>query len=228
MAPAQFRQNCSDQGEQPVLSAENRMDATNQTPAQTRPARTWVSLGLLVAVILVYLLLVTNRARQPLGTDGPAIGKQLRHLELAGLTGDAESVSLESLRGKVVLVNYWGTWCPPCVRELPEIEAIGRRFAKREDFRLLAVSCGQGGDEAVETLRSETEQFLAARQSSLATYVDPGADSRRAMHVLLNVPIAYPTTLLLDREGTIRGLWQGYVPRAADEMEAEIEKLLVE
>ncbi len=183
-------------------------------------------MSLLVAVILVYVLLVTRRSHEPLGTVGPAIGKRLAHLELAGLTGGAGAVLLEELHGKVVLVNYWGTWCPPCVRELPEIEDIGERFAGRDDFRLLAVSCGQGTDENLETLRDETERFLAARGSKLSTYVDPDASSRRAMNIVLGVPIAYPTTVLLDREGRIRGLWQGYDPRAAGEMEAEIEKLL--
>ncbi len=202
------------------------MEATDRTPTQRQPSRTWISLALLVAVILVYVLLVTNRSHEPLGTVGPAIGKRLPHLELAGLTGGARAVSGEALLGNVVLVNYWGTWCPPCVRELPEIAGIGERFAGRDDFRLLAVSCGQGADENLETLREETERFLAARGSKLSTYVDPGASSRRAMNVVLGVPIAYPTTVLLDREGRIRGLWQGYDPRAAEEMEAEIEQLL--
>lgn len=204
------------------------MDATNPAQSRTSPGRKWISLGLLVAVVLVYVLLVTNRSREPLGTIGPAIGKRLTHFELQPLTGDAAAISLDSLRGKVVLVNYWGTWCPPCVRELPEIEAIGERFAKRDDFIFFAVSCGQGADENAIVLREETERFLKARGSKLATYTDPAASSRRAMNIVLNVPIAYPTTLLIDREARIRGLWQGYDPRAAREMEAEIEKLLAE
>ena len=204
------------------------MDATNPTQTAARPAGRWIALLLLVAVSLVYVLLVTNRSREPLGTVSPAIGRRLAHLELVGLTGESGAVSLEELRGKVALVNYWGTWCPPCVRELPEIEAIGKRFAGRKDFWLLAVSCGQGADENVETLRDETERFLAGRGSELATYVDPGATSRQAMNVVLGVPLAYPTTVLVDRAGKIRGLWQGYHPRAAEEMEAEIERLLQE
>ena len=140
------------------------MDATNRTQTARQPGRKWISLGLLVAVILVYVLLVTGRSREPLGTVGPAIGNRLTHLELVSLTGDVgKAVSLKDLGGKVVLVNYWGTWCPPCVRELPQIEAIGERFAGREDFRLLAVSCGQGADEDFQTLREETEHFLDAR-----------------------------------------------------------------
>lgn len=203
------------------------MDATNRTQTAAQPGRKWISLGLLVAVILVYVLLVTGRSREPLGTVGPAIGNRLTHLELVSLTGDVgKAVSLKDLGGKVVLVNYWGTWCPPCVRELPQIEAIGERFAGREDFRLLAVSCGQGADEDFQTLREETERFLDARGSTLATYVDPGASSRQAMNVVLGVPIAYPTTVLLDRTSRICGLWQGYDPRAAEEMETEIQKLL--
>ena len=202
------------------------MDATNLTQSRRSPGRSWISLALLVAVILVYVVLVTNRAREPVGTVGPSIGKRLPNLELVRLTGGDEAVSLDELAGKIVLLNYWGTWCPPCIRELPEIEALGEQFAERDDFRLLAVSCGQGADENLEVLREETDRFLQARGSKLATYVDPGAHSRQAMSVVLGVQIAYPTTVLLDREGRIRGLWQGYDPRAVKEMRAEIEKLL--
>ncbi len=202
------------------------MDATNKPVARPARPRRWTSLLLLATVIVVYLVLVNNRSREPLGTVGPAIGKRLPHLDLIGLTDETRPVSLADLNGKIVLINYWGTWCPPCVRELPEIEAIGQRFAKHGDFRLLAVSCGQGGDEDLLTLREDTERFLQARGSRLAAYADPEASSRRAMNLVLGVPLGYPTTLLLDRAGRIRGLWQGYDSRAADEMEATIATLL--
>jgi thiol-disulfide isomerase/thioredoxin len=183
---------------------------------------------MLVAVILIYLVLVTSQPAGQVGLVGPWLGARLPHLTLLALTGNAEAVTLHELRGKVVLVNYWGTWCPPCVREFPEIEALGQRFAGRADFQLIPVSCGQGANDDLESLRLQTQQFLEVRNSHLATYADPGASSRQAMSVILDLQIAYPTTVLLDGQGRIRGLWLGYDPRAVKEMEAGIEKLLGE
>ena len=205
------------------------MDA-NTPPAEAapRPVRYWISLALVAAVIFVYVLLMTRRTPSPLGTVGPAIGRRLEVLELQPLTGDAQPVSSSDLAGRVTLVNYWGTWCPPCIREFPDIVEILERYGDRDDFRLYAVSCGQGSDPEIGGLRDETETFLASRGASLPTYADQEGVSRQAMTLLLGVPMGYPTTLVLDRDGVIRGFWQGYVPRAADEMAAMIEELLAE
>ncbi len=205
------------------------MDATGEgaTPS-ARPTSFWVSLAVLAAVIFVYVLLMTNRGRTPQGTTGPAIGRGLAYLQLEPLTSADPAVTLKDLQGRVSLINFWGTWCPPCIRELPQIVELAERFSDREDFRLYAVSCGQGSDEQLDPLREQTEAFLEARGTNLPTYADQNAATRQAMTIKLGVSIAYPTTLILDRAGTIRGFWQGYQGRAVDEMGSVVEQLLDE
>jgi thiol-disulfide isomerase/thioredoxin len=208
------------------------MDATQPAPAERKPtaARSWISLLVLVAAILVYVAVVGGPRRGPMGTEGPSIGRHLPYLQLEPLTGDSKAVSLDDLAGRVTLLNYWGTWCPPCIREFPEIVQLGARFAARPDFRLYAVSCGgEGNDSDLNQLAHETRQFLESNRVELPTYADRNAASRRAMTVALDLAggqMAYPTTIVLDRDSTIRGLWQGYDPRAAREMAALIESLL--
>ncbi len=202
------------------------MDATNPPPGQARPARFWISLALLSAVVLVYVVLMNQRGGEPTGTTGPAIGRRLSYLRLEPLTGDPAPVTLDDLNGRVTLINFWGTWCPPCIRELPDIVDLGQRFADREAFRLYAVSCGPENDPQIDELREPTLTFLSAREMTLPTYADPQAATRSAMSVKLDIPIAYPTTLVLDREGIVRGCWQGYDARAAGDMEKLIEQLL--
>jgi thiol-disulfide isomerase/thioredoxin len=150
----------------------------------------------------------------------------LGYLQLAGLTGGASPRTLDDLQGRVTLLNFWGTWCPPCIRELPQIVDISQRFAKDADFQLLAVSCGQGRDEDLGTLGAETEAFLQGRGVTLPSYADPQGATRQAMTLLLNVEMGYPTTLILDRQGVIRGFWQGYDPDAGKEMATLLEDLL--
>jgi thiol-disulfide isomerase/thioredoxin len=206
---------------------------TNATKPRTglagRSAGFWITLAVLAAAIFAYVMLVTRPANGPSGATGPAVGRRLGYLELEGLTGGAPSVSYDDLRGRVTLLNYWGTWCPPCVREFPDIVALADKFAAHDDFRLYAVSCGQGDDRDLNELRAETESFLEAAESKLPTYADLNGASRRAMATQLGLDgMAYPTTLLIDRQAVIRGFWVGYNPSAADEMARLIQQLLDE
>ncbi|HET6437644.1 MAG TPA: TlpA disulfide reductase family protein [Anaeromyxobacter sp.] len=104
------------------------------------------------SIVLAVLLAAACRRAGPLpqpaadfgieaapGEDAPAI-------ELAGL--DGARVSLQSLRGQVVFVNFWATWCPPCREEMPGMMALGRELAARHPgrFKMLAVSVDDGWD----------------------------------------------------------------------------------
>jgi thiol-disulfide isomerase/thioredoxin len=206
------------------------MDATDSPPShQPRPVSYWVILAALAGGIFLYVALVTRPGNPPRGDEGPAVGHPLAYLQLEGLTGDARRVALEDLRGRVTLLNYWGTWCPPCIQEFPHIVELARKYSSSDDFRLYAVSCGTGHDESLDELRAETESFLESRQASLPTYSDQHAASRTAMVQQFSLgDMAYPTTLILDRAGVIRGFWIGYDHRAPDAMESLIEDLLAE
>jgi len=210
------------------------MDATNDPKTGSASHRTWpwMSLVVVAAAILVYLILVGGPVRRPPGTQGTAIGRSLAYFRLEPLTGDSQAVSLDDLQGRVTLVNYWGTWCPPCRREFPEIVELANTYAKSPDFRLYAVSCGgSDNDEDTGALRSETEQFLESKHVSLPTYADQNAASRRALTVVLDEEghgFAYPTTFIVDRKGVIRGFWRGYDASATREMAELVERLLEE
>lgn len=204
------------------------MNATKPQSAPQRGTgiRLWIFLALVAALVFGYLL-VGGRSRVPSGTEGPAIGRHLPYLQLEGLTGGAKSVSLDDLTGRVTLLNYWGTWCPPCRREFPHIVDLAEKFGGHDDFRLYAVSCGQGSDESPDALRGETAAFLKSNQVSLPTFADQNAASRQAMTVALGLDgFGYPTTLVLDRQGVIRGFWVGYEPGTEREMQSLIEELL--
>jgi peroxiredoxin len=96
--------------------------------------------------------------------------------------------SLQALRGKVVLVNFWATWCPPCRREMPDMQALYERFGPR-GLVILAIS----DEEAVKV-----GDFAAAQKYTFPILLDPG----REVHDLFAVE-GIPKSFLYGRDGRL-------------------------
>ncbi len=109
--------------------------------------KTWILIFLFVTgVIILFFLNVKDMnlliSRQPeigIGTKAP-------DFSFPGL--DGQMISLSDYKGKVVLVNIWATWCPPCVSEMPSMEKLYNRF-KKDNFEILAVSIDALGAKSV-------------------------------------------------------------------------------
>ncbi|MCE9544166.1 MAG: TlpA family protein disulfide reductase [Planctomycetia bacterium] len=205
------------------------MESTDLAPRPAQPKRSlafWFVLAAVVAAIYVYREWAGPSLKDQ-GSNSPVIGQPLLVLDLQGLTGGAKDVSLADLKGKVTLVNFWGVWCPPCRQELPHIAALQRAFAARDDFRLLAVSCASPYEQlSLEELREGTDEFLTEQKLQLPTYADLKGVSRTSVGMVLGTQSlpGYPTTVLLDGQGTIRGVWVGY----ASGYEKDMKRVIVE
>ncbi len=103
--------------------------------------------------------------------------------------GDGARRSLADFRGRVILLNLWATWCGPCKREMPELDALQARLGG-DRFLVLALSQDRGGAKVI------APYFRANKLDNLAVYVDGSLKSARA----LGVP-GLPTTILIDRGG---------------------------
>lgn len=108
------------------------------------------------------------------------------------------TVSLSQLRGKIVVLNFWATWCPPCVEEMPSLVQLQRKF-KNTDVTVLAVSVDEDADAYHKFLKDHGIDFLTVR--------DPGPKSNKGV----SAPVAsrygtykFPETYILDRKGVIR------------------------
>lgn len=99
-----------------------------------------------------------------------------------------KSWNLRSLRGKVVLVNFWATWCPPCRKEMPDLDALYQRF-QEQGFVILAIS-----DEDI----AKVTPFIAERKISYPILLDPG----RKVNDLFRVE-GIPKSFVYDREGKL-------------------------
>jgi peroxiredoxin len=99
---------------------------------------------------------------------------------------EGRSWHLRELRGKVVLVNFWATWCPPCRKEMPDLEALYDRF-RDQGFVVLAISDEEPG---------KVTPFIAERKVSYPVMLDPG----RKVHELYQVE-GIPKSFVYDRDG---------------------------
>jgi thiol-disulfide isomerase/thioredoxin len=104
---------------------------------------------------------------------------------LADLAG--KKWTLSALRGKVVLVNFWATWCPPCRQEMPDLEALQQRFGDR--FVILAISDEEAG---------KVQPFVAERKLSFPVLLDRGGKVTQQMRVA-----GIPKSFVYDRSGKL-------------------------
>ena len=116
-----------------------------------------------------------------------------------------EPVSSESTKGKVVLINFWATWCPPCRKELPQVAALGKEFDADEDFQLITVSCGQ---QDFDSAKEASVGMLEKAKLDVPTYFDPDATILRQWQERTGNAMI-PITLVLDREGKTSAYWIG-------------------
>ncbi len=114
-------------------------------------------------------------------------GEPFPEVVLPGL--DRDDLSLSQLRGKVVVLNVWATWCPPCRRELPSLQRLGE-LLDRERFRVVGLS--------VDDNRHEPREYLIDRKIKLESYIDLDMSIANRLGV-----VVFPDTFLIGRDGRL-------------------------
>lgn len=157
-----------------------------------------------------------DKAGQPAQdrSEGSAIGQPAP--ALAGKTIDGQPLSLQDLRGQVVLVNVWATWCKPCTTELPELARLHRELSP-QGFSVLGVSIDKR--QVLPKVRSEVARY----QLGYPVLFDPES---RAVHPW-NVH-GYPTSVLVGRDGTIRWRRDGMIHPNDPELAKQLETALAQ
>ncbi|MEE8453057.1 MAG: TlpA disulfide reductase family protein [Thermoguttaceae bacterium] len=204
--------------------------STPSAPASDDPLTRrsqWSNWTVMAMLVLCFFVIYYVSPRLGSIFRGDDTGKELSQLDLQPLIGDQPSVALSDLTGRVVLLNFWGTWCPPCRVEFPHLAALREKFLDQTAFRLLSVSCGPGGPEDLDSLRQQTNLFLQQTGIRMPIYADPDFASRKAVDELIGFE-GYPTTLIIGRRGNIRGTWVNFTPGDEVEMETLVAELLAE
>ncbi|GIK34592.1 MAG: hypothetical protein AMXMBFR45_11280 [Gammaproteobacteria bacterium] len=168
-----------------------------QLPNRARPA--------LAALAVTLLMLPGLAPAAPASAPAPEFSLPARS------GGD---VSLSSLRGQVVLVNFWATWCGPCRKEMPLLEQIYQRY-KGLGFTLLAVNVEEDSGGADQWLRDTPVSFPVL------------FDRDNRVSKLYQVT-AMPSTVIIDRKGQVRFIHYGYTPGTENEYQDQVRSLIRE
>ncbi|MDB5047230.1 MAG: Thioredoxin-like protein [Fibrobacteres bacterium] len=161
---------------------------------------------------LSLLCLALGLAAAATGASGPRPGSPAPEFNLPDLNRARNAVSLKSLEGKVVLVDFWASWCPPCRKTLPQ---LGGMRVRHPSLVVLAVSEDEDRAKAMEFLkpRDTSLVFLHDEKKSAAADFDLGG---------------MPSLYLIDKKGTLRFRHDGYSERDAKAIESEIKVLMGE
>jgi thiol-disulfide isomerase/thioredoxin len=145
----------------------------------------------------------------PLGaapsTDAPDI-------TLTALSG--KTLRIADLRGKVVLLDFWASWCVPCRKSFPAVDALHRELEPK-GLVVIAVN--------VDEQQKNAFTFLERYPHTMAIAFDPRGEVAQAFNLQ-----AMPSTLIVDRSGHIRFTHMGYTEKTIDQFRAEALRLLAE
>jgi peroxiredoxin len=129
-------------------------------------------------------------------------------------TANGDTVRLADLKGRVVLVDFWASWCAPCKTSFPALDALFREYRER-GVEVLAVN--------VDEQRHNADAFLAERPYALTVLFDPSGASAEAFGVE-----GMPSSFIVDREGAIRFTHMGYSGSVEASYRQELDQLLSE
>ncbi|MBY9077326.1 redoxin domain-containing protein [Paenibacillus sp. HN-1] len=132
------------------------------------------------------------------GAKEPAESGKLRAPDFSLKDLNGRQVSLADYKGKIVVLNFWTTWCTICKKEMPELDQASSILQKRDDVVLLAVNTG----EDPETVK----QYMKDNAYTLPVLLDPDSTLFKAFGLR-----AYPTTIVILRDGTVYGGVEGAI-----------------
>lgn len=179
-------------------------------------------LGVVVAGLVIF---VNPRSEEDQGLEALIHG-ELAGFELAQAVNPApktaffnaagDKLTLADFAGKVVLVNLWATWCAPCLKEMPTLDALQAALGG-DDFEVLAISVDAGGAE-------KSQAYLdRLGVSHLNLYVEPSFKINREVEAF-----GLPATLLFDREGHLVGRMAGPAEWDAKEVQTLVRHVMAQ
>ena len=188
--------------------------------------------GLTLAGALVYYNFidkppVVEEQNPPEGTDDPEapqpgnrVGKLCYDYELSFVEG-SEAVKISDLRGKVVVINFWGTWCTPCVAELPHFNEVAAQY--KDDVVVVAIHSTESLPDAPRYI---AQYYPDSDMLFVHDEVNPSNPQTDDYYTKLGGKGAYPMTLVLDENGVITFKLMGSLTK--DELEAAVLDAIAE
>lgn len=184
----------------------------------TKKQRSWIYTGTFIALIALFFIINNNTNGE--SEEGPyppdyvptsqGVVKKAPNFELKSI--DGKMVNLADYRGKVVIVDFWATWCPPCRRGIPDLISLKKAYASK-GVEVIGIS--------VDDSRTIGEVPTFAKDQKInypVVYVDQSvADAYGGIESI-------PTTFIIDKKGNIAAHFVGLVPK--ESLAAQLDKLI--
>jgi cytochrome c biogenesis protein CcmG, thiol:disulfide interchange protein DsbE len=179
--------------------------APSQRNSRCRAAVFWVLVAVSVVAISAGLwqLRVNHQALAAESAPAAVAGTGQAAANFRLMAVDGKQVQLSDLRGKVVLLNFWATWCPPCKAEMPDLEALYREYGSQQNFMILGVD--------VEESQAAVSAFAQQNGLSFLLLLDSQGTVSNGVYPIRSLP----TSMIIDREGKIRDMWIGQISQSA-------------
>jgi len=154
---------------------------------------------------LTLLILILNAGDVPIFSSPIGRGEIAPDFTLLSL--DGQPFSLEAMRGKPILINFWATWCDPCQEEMPLLESTGAKH----DAGLVLIGINQGDKEA------DVKEFVEKEKITFSILLD----EKTKVGDLYGVS-GYPTSIFIDKNGIIQAIYLGELTPAQLEQNLEL------
>jgi peroxiredoxin len=173
--------------------------------------RTLLTIAFAVSIAVVGVVFLKSLAPPASPSGSLAFLSAAPNLEIADREG--KKLDLSKTKGKLVLIHFWATWCPPCVEEVPALSRFWERYKGRDDIELYAISV----DKDWKTI----DAFSKKNPNRLPLYIDPTASTAKRFGTT-----QYPETYIVNKNGRVLERIPGAVSWDDPEVRKRIEQLL--
>ncbi len=180
-------------------------------PSPSRPSRTALALAMSSVALAIALVWFAPGIDDHEHLEGGAVAGSPAPLDFTLKDMNGADVELDSFEGKVVLINFWATWCTPCKAEIPDLVAMQEKY--KDDFVVLGISV----DDTAEQIKPYAVEYKV-------NYPMLVGNKRLDVQDALGPLGAVPVSILVDREGIIALKHTGIFTR--EQLETEIRSLL--
>ncbi len=147
----------------------------------------------------------------PFSVSAISVGDTVPSFKARTIDG-SKSLALDDYRGKVVLIDFWASWCPPCLKSLPKYNDL-RREIGTTDFEIVAVNVDENTEDAKKFLQKHPVSYPVAKDPK---GILPGVFGVKAM----------PTSYLIDKNGVVQYVHAAFKDGDMEKIKAEIERLI--
>lgn len=157
-------------------------------------------------LLMVFLVL-------PFSVSAISVGETVPSFKARTIDG-SKSLALEDYRGKVVLLDFWASWCPPCLKSLPKYNDL-RREIGTANFEIVAINVDENTNDARKFLQKHPVSYPIAKDPK---GILPGVFGVKAM----------PTSYLIDQNGVVQYVHAAFKEGDIEKLKAEIQKLIAQ